>query len=258
VRALGRLLAIATNTVREAVRNRLLYGLLFFAILLMFSGIFLSSLSYVENERILQDVGLGAIRLFGVAIAIFVGVGMVYREVDRRTVYTILSKPLTRSEFLLGKFAGLVLTIWLQMAIMVAVFALVSLLANAPLTSTHAAAVLLTGVELALVVAVAMFFSTFTTPMLATLFTGGVWVVGNMTRDLRDIGAAAQLDAVRAVTRWLYRLLPDLDAFDLSIEAVHGLPVVASDVWLPLFYGTGYAAVMLVLAAAIFERRDFR
>ncbi|MDP6244120.1 MAG: ABC transporter permease subunit, partial [Myxococcota bacterium] len=105
--------AIATNTLREAIRNRLLYVLLFFAVSLMCAGIFLSALAYVEGERVLQNVGLGATRIFSVVIAIFVGVNLIHRDVERRTVYTILSKPLTRTEFLLGKFAGLVLTIWL-------------------------------------------------------------------------------------------------------------------------------------------------
>ena len=125
--SLSRMAAIATNTLREAVRNRLLYALLFFSVSMMCAGIFVSALAYVEGERILQNVGLAATRLFSVAIAIFVGVNLIHREVDRRTVYTILSKPLTRAEFLLGKFGGLVLTIWLQLAIMGAVFVAVSL-----------------------------------------------------------------------------------------------------------------------------------
>jgi Cu-processing system permease protein len=256
--ALSRILTIATNTVREAIRNKLLYTLLFFAILLILSGIFLSTLSYVESERILQDIGLAATRVFGVAIALFVGVGLIYKEVDRRTVYTILSKPLTRAEFLLGKYVGLVLTVWMQCAIMVAAFAGVSLLTGAPLTATHAAAFALIGAELAVVVALATFFSAFTTPMLASFFTGGLWMVGNLTRNLRNLGAQSDLESVQVATRWLYRLLPDLQGFNLSIEAVHGLPVAASDTWLPLLYGAGYATVVLALAVAIFQRRDFR
>ena len=253
-----RIWTIAMNTVREAIRSKLLYTLLFFAVLLICAGVLLSTLSYVERERILQDVGLAAIRLFGVAIAIFVGVGLIYKEVDRRTVYTILSKPLSRSEFLLGKYVGLVLTIWLQMGIMVAVFALVSLLTGAPLGVGHAAAFALTAVELALVVAIATFFSAFTTPMLASFFSTGLWVVGNLTRDLRDIGAQSDLESVRSATVWLHRLLPDLESFNLSIEAVHGLPITASDVWLPLCYGAGYVGIVLVCAVGIFERRDLR
>lgn len=258
MRALARVLTIATNTVREAIRNKLLYTLLFFAILMILSGIFLSTLSYVESERILQDVGLAATRVFGVAIALFLGVGLIHKEVDRRTVYTILSKPLTRAEFLMGKYVGLVLTVWMQGAIMVVTFVGVSLATGAPLTATHAAAFLLLGAELAVVVAIATFFSAFTTPMLASCFTGGLWLMGNLTRNLRDLGAQSDIESVRVATAWLFRLLPDLEGFNLSVEAVHGLPVAASDVWLPLVYGAAYAAVVLVAAVAVFQRRDFR
>ena len=112
--SLSRMAAIATNTLREAVRNRLLYALLFFSVSMMCAGIFVSSLAYVEGERILQNVGLAATRLFSVAIAIFVGVNLIHKAVDRRTVYTILSKPLTRAEFVVGKFAGLVAMAWVK------------------------------------------------------------------------------------------------------------------------------------------------
>jgi ABC-type transport system involved in multi-copper enzyme maturation permease subunit len=258
VNALVRIWAIATNTLREAVRNRLLYALLFFAILLILSGIFLSTLSYVDSERILQDIGFGAIRLFGVAIAIFVGVGLIYKEVDRRTVYTILSKPISRAEFLIGKFVGLVLAIWMQMAIMVAVFAGVSLATGAPFGAAHVAAFVLLALELALVVALATFFSAFTSPMLASLFASGLWFAGSLSRNLRDLGAQASLPSVHELTRVLFWLLPDLDAFNLSIEAAHGLPVPLPDVWLAVAYGIGYIAIVLVGAVLVFESRDMR
>lgn len=250
--------ALAVNTVRESVRNRILYVLVFFAVLLIGSGSIVGTLSYVESERILQDIGLASIRLFGVAIAIFVGVQLVHREVDRRTIYTILSKPLSRGEFVLGRFLGLTLTLWMQMAVMAAAFAGVSLATGASLTASHAAFFALVAVELALVVAIATFFSAFTTPMLASLFTTGVWVTGQLSRDLRDIGAASGEPSVELATRTLHRILPDLSGFNLSIEAAHGLPVAASDVWLPLLYGVSYGAIVLWLAIAVFERRDFR
>ena len=148
---IGRIWAMAINTAREAVRNKLLYTLLFFAIAMMLFGVVLSSLSYVERERMVQDFAFATIRLFSVAIAVFVGVGLIHKEVDRRTVYTILSKPLSRAEFLIGKYAGLILIIWLQVAIMALFFAGVSLLMGAPLGFTHLVALALTAVELALV-----------------------------------------------------------------------------------------------------------
>jgi len=258
MRTLGLIGTIAVNTVREAVRDKVLYALLMFALLLILSSVFLSSLSYVESDRILQDIGLGAIRVFGVAIAVFVGVGLIYKEVDRRTVYTILSKPLTRGEFLLGKYVGLLLTIWMQGAIMVVAFACVSLLTGAPLSAAHGMAFLLLGAELAVMVAVATFFSAFTTPMLASFFTGGLWLLGNLSRNLRDLGAQSELASVRATTQWLFWVLPDLEGFNLTTEAVRSLPVTASDLWLPLVYAAGYCSVVLVGAVALFERRDFR
>jgi len=134
----------------------------------------------------------------------------------------------------------------------------VSLLTGAPLGASPAAAFVLTGVELALVVAIATLFSAFTTPLLATLFTGGVWAVGHLTRDLRDIGANSDVVPLQKFTAILHRAFPDLESFNLSIEAVHGLPVAASDVWLPLIYGAGYVALLLVAAVFLFDRRDFR
>ena len=256
--SLLRIRAIAANTMREAIRNKVLYTLLFFAILLIATGVLLSTLSYIERERILQDVGLAAIRLFGAAIAIFVGVGLIHKEVDRRTIYTILSKPISRMEFLLGKYLGLVATIWLQVAIMVLAFAGVSLSTGAPLGAGYAAAFLLVGVELALLVAVATLFSSFTTPMLASCYTAGIYLVGHLTRDLRELGARSSQESMAQMTALLHQVLPDLESFNLSIHAVHGLPIAASDVWLPILYGAGYTALILMLAVAIFERRDFR
>jgi len=254
----ARIWTIAMNTLREAVRNKVLYALLFFSILLIAAGVLLSALSYVESERILQDFGFAAIRFFSVAIAIFIGVSLIHREVERRTVYTILSKPLSRAEFLLGKYVGLVVTIWMQMAIMVMAFTIVSLVTGAPLNAGHVAAFALTAVELAVVVAFATFFSAFTTPMLASFFSVGIWMVGHLTRDLRDIGANSLSDSVRRATAAFHRIMPDLESFNFSIEAAHGLAFAASDVWLPIVYGVGYIAILLVSAIAVFERRDLR
>jgi ABC-type transport system involved in multi-copper enzyme maturation permease subunit len=225
---------------------------------MMLFGVVLSSLSYVERERMVQDFAFASIRLFSVAIAVFVGVGLIHKEVDRRTVYTILSKPLSRAEFLIGKYTGLILIIWLQVAIMASFFAGISLLMGAPLGLTHLAALALTAVELALVVALATLFSSFTTPLLASFFSCGIWLAGNLTRDLRDHGANSSSALVREGTVWMHRILPDLESFNLSIQAAHQLPIAASDIWFPALYGAGYVAIILAFATLIFERRDFR
>jgi ABC-type transport system involved in multi-copper enzyme maturation permease subunit len=255
----GRVLAVAGNTVREAIRNRVLYTLLAFALLLIGSSVLLANLSYVEQGRILQDIGFGAVRLFGVAIAIAVGINLVHREVERRTIYTILAKPISRSEFLLGKWLGLVATIWLLVAVMGVVFVGVSLLDEAPVGSGHAAALLLVGVELAVVVAVATLFSAFTTPTLAALFTTGVWIAGNLTRDLERLAQQTRVDEIIGVARALHQVLPDVAMFNLALKASHGLPIApVAEVAMPLAYGAAYCAALLLVASLIFQRRDLR
>jgi Cu-processing system permease protein len=254
----GAVVAIAVNTVRDAVRNRVLYVLVFFSLVMIGTSVLLATLSYVERERILQDVGLGAIRFFGAAIAIFMGVGLIHREVERRTIYTILSKPVTRAQFLAGKYLGLVATLWLQLAIMVAAFVLASLAAGAPLAAGHAIALGLVALELAVVVAFATLFSSFATPFLAACYSVGLYLVGHLTRDLRGLGASSDSEVVKQVTIWIHRVFPDLAALNRSIEAVHGLPIPLPEVGWALLAGVAWCFGFLLVAVVVFERRDFR
>jgi ABC-type transport system involved in multi-copper enzyme maturation permease subunit len=249
---------LAHNTIREAIRNKLLYTLLFFAIALIGTGVLVSMLSYVESERILQDVGLAAIRLMSVGIAVFVGVGLIHGEVKSRTIYTILSKPVSRVEFLLGKYTGLVATTWLMLVVMGVAFAGVSLACGAPLDMGHLTAFFLIGMELVVMVAVATLFSAFTTPMLASLFTVGVYLLGHLSRDLRLLGEQAQGELLRPIANFLFELLPDLESFNVTIQAVHQLPIPAAEVGWAVVYGSCYAAGLLICASYLFSRRDFR
>jgi len=256
--SLQRVQALASNTVREAIRNKLLYTLLGFAILMIGAGVLIATLSYVEVHEILQDVGLGAIRFFGAGIAIFVGIGLISGEVERRTIFTILSKPVSRSEFLIGKFAGLTITVWLQLLLMAVAFACVSSLAGAPVGREHALALALIGLELMVLVAIATFFSAFTTPTLAALFTVGLWLIGHLSRDLRALGDQSELESVSRATELLFGLMPDFEVFNKTLEAVHGLPIPSTDVGLAVVYAIGYTVSTLVLGSMIFGRRDFK
>lgn len=257
-RRLRAISTIASNTLREAVRSKVLYILLFFALVLIGTSFLLATLSYVERERILQDVALGSIRLFGAAIAIFIGVGMIHQEVDRRTIYTILSKPVSRVDFLVGKYLGLVTTLWIQLAVMSAGFVGVSWATGAPLDSGHAIALGMTALELAVLVAIATLFSSFATPFLAACYSVGLYMVGHVTRDLRALGAMTDAEGVGVLTTWLHRLLPDLESFNWTIEAVHGLPIPAAEVLWAALMGVGWCVAFLTVAALVFERRDFR
>ena len=256
--SLLRIHALAANTFREAIRNKLLYTLLGFSFLMIASGVLLATLSYVEVDEILQDMGMSAIRFFSAGIATFVGIGLVHNEVDRRTIFTILSKPVSRTEFLLGKWAGLTFTVWLQLAMMGIAFAIVSALAGAPLAGDHFLAIALIGLELMVLVAIATLFSAFTTPMLAALFTICLWMIGHLTRDLHALSQQSDLESVGVVGSWVFQLLPDFEVFNKTLEAVHGLPIESGEVGLAVVYAIGYTGCTLLLGSMIFSRRDFK
>jgi Cu-processing system permease protein len=250
--------AIAGNTLRDAIRSKVLYVLLFFTLLLIGTSATLATLSYVERERILQDVSFAAIRFFGTAIAIFVGVGLVHREIDRRTIYTILSKPVERSAFIVGKYAGLVATLWALLAVMSLCFGAASLASGAPLTSGHAVALGLCALELAVVVAFSTLFSSFATPFLAGCYALGVYLIGHLARDLYALGQVSRSESTRTFSEWVHRLAPDLEAFNRTLEAVHGLPIPPAEVAWSIVLGTSWIAGFLLVAVMTFERRDFR
>ena len=256
--SLMRIQALAVNTFREAIRNKLLYTLLGFGILMIGSGVLLATLSYVEVDEILQDMGMGAIRFFSAGIAIFIGIGLIHDEVDRRTIFTILSKPVSRTEFLVGKWAGLTFTVWLQLGLMALAFGIVSWMAGAPLGADHAVAIALIGLELMLLVAIATLFSAFTTPMLAALFSVGLWMIGHFSRDLRALGEQSDLESVSTMADFIFRVMPDFEVFNKTLEAVHGLPILASEIWMAIVYALGYTICTLLLGSMIFSRRDFK
>lgn len=258
MKSILRIQALAANTFREAIRNKLLYALLAFSIVLIGAGVLLATLSYVEVDEILQDMGMAAIRLFSAGIAMFVGAGMVHNEVDRRTVFTILSKPVSRGEFLIGKWAGLTFTVWLQLALMAISFATVSSLAGASVELDHGIAIALIGLELMVVVAIATLFSCFTTPMLASLYTFGLWLIGHLSRDLYLLGQQSEQPSVPGLAAALYAVLPDFEVFNKTLEAVHGLPIRSDEVAFAVLYAIGYSSAVLVLASTIFARRDLK
>jgi Cu-processing system permease protein len=249
--------AIATNTFREAIRDRILYGLLAFAILLIACSVALADLSIGQQERLMKDIGLAAISLIGVLMAVFLGIALISREVERRTAYTILSKPIRRYQFVLGKYLGLVLTIGVNVAVMGA--ALSGLLAVYGWWQANvAAALLLTMVELLVVAGIATLFSSFTTPTLSAIFTLGLFVIGHLTGTLRAIAERAPGGGGRLFAAVLYRTLPNLEAFNVKGRVANSELVSLAEVGLAGAYGALYLAALLALAILIFERRELR
>jgi ABC-type transport system involved in multi-copper enzyme maturation permease subunit len=258
---LTRVLAIARNTFREAVRDRVLYNLVIFVLLLTAGAIFVGELSAGEEAKVIIDLGLSAILLFGAFISIFVGVGLVYKEIERRTVYAIFSKPVGRGEFLLGKYLGLCLTLMVNVLVMGAGVSLALFYVRRgwdPLIPRIWPAVLLIYVELMILTAVALLFSSFSSPALSALLTFFVFIIGHFSRDLKTLAASMGEGGARFLFDAIYYLLPNFANYSYITEAGHGVTPDAYAVAVALAYALCYIAALLAAATLIFNRRNFK
>jgi ABC-type transport system involved in multi-copper enzyme maturation permease subunit len=262
---------VAVNVFRESVRDRVPYNLVLFAILLMGSSYLLGQLTAGQDVKIIKDLGLAAISVFGLFIAIFIGIGLVSKEVERRSIYALLAKPVSRPQFIAGKYAGLVLTLLANVAVMTAaMYAVLAYMTWAAPEQVRAGwsvpgtdpallkATFLIVIELMIVTAVALFFSTFSSPMLSAALTFGLYVAGQFNADLRNFEQVADSKPVVWLARVVYHLLPDLSAFDVKLQVVHGLPVPAAYLAVTAGYGLLYIGALLLAATVIFSRRDFK
>ncbi|SRR5713101_7404880 len=252
---------VALNTFREAVRDRVLYNLVFFALLMMAAAILVGQISIGIESIVVVSLGLSAISVIGLLIAIFIGVGLVYKEMDKRTLYALLAKPVRRWEFLLGKFGGLVLTLTVNTAAMAAGLFLVLWYVKHSLASEDSAvlvAVYFILLKLALVVALAMLFSCFTTPLLSILFTAGLYISGLFVQEMRTFHSLTPKPALEAIMRRLSYLLPNFQNFDVMASAAHGRAVPAALILENTIYTVVYCAIVLLTAAAVFSRRDLK
>jgi Cu-processing system permease protein len=263
--------AIAVNVFRESVRDKVLYNLVLFAILMMGASVLIGQLTAGQDVKIIKDLGLSATSVFGLFIAVFIGIGLVSKEVERRSVYALLAKPIRRSQLVIGKYIGLALTLAVNVGVMaVAQYAVLAYMAwgvpeparlawEAPaLDPALLVAIGLILVELMLVTAIAVFFSTFSTPILSAALTFALFVVGHFSTDLRNFQDVVDSPAAGRVTRGLYWVLPNLAQFDVKMNVVHGLPVPYGYVALAVAYAAAYIAMLLAVSTYVFSRRDFK
>lgn len=258
-----RILAMGLNTFREAIRNKILYVLLFFAVLLIFSALAVAQISLQEDARVVRDLGLGGISLFGVVIAIFVGTNLVYKDLDRKIVYTILPKPLHRYEFVLGKYVGISLTLLVQVALMTLVLFTVLAIEKLGVEGAVVRAVVLIYLEILLVTALTVLFSTFTSPLLSALFSAGLFIVGRSVGEVQELMKKTE-GPLHSVLYVITKVVPDLRLFYVSGAMLNNQPISVHDTFVgwgyvgyAALYSFGYATVALVLASLLFSRRDF-
>jgi ABC-type transport system involved in multi-copper enzyme maturation permease subunit len=263
--------AIAINVFRESVRDKVLYNLVLFAILMIGASYAIGQLTAGQDVKIIKDLGLAATSLFGLFIAVFIGIGLVSKEVERRSIYSLLAKPVERWQLVIGKYAGLVLTLAVNIAVMaVALYVMLAYLRWGVSPQVEQAwdaraldpallkAVYLIFVELALVTAIALLFSTFSTPILSAAFTFGLTIVGQYSTDLRNFQDVLDSPWAQAIARGMYWVLPNLGQFDVKSQVVHGQPIAARYLAGVSVYAACYVAFLLLVSSIVFSRRDFK
>ena len=256
---MNKIFAIALNTFRESIRDRVYYSLLIFAVLMLGFSMVLGNLTLGDPVKIVKDFGLGAISLFGTLIAIFVGIGLVYKEMEKKTIYLILSKPVGRGQFLLGKYLGLSITLIIEVVVMsLGLFLLLVLVYEQPAPWSLFKAILPIWFELQLMLAVALLFSAWSSPFLSGLFTLSIFIIGHLTKDLLVLAGKSEDAAFQMLAKVLYYVFPNLENLNFKVQVVHGLPIPATDFILALSYAFFYTCAILTLAVVIFRSRDIR
>ncbi len=256
--SLGRVFTIMANVFREVIRDRILYLVGLYALLMAMAVRLLPEVAAATETKILLDLGLAAMQVIGLVITVFLGTGLVNKEIEKRTVLVMIAKPISRLEFIVGKHLGLSAVLAVLVAVMTVVFLAIAVLAKAAFVLPN---ILVSSfflwLQLSLLTAVAIAFSVFTSSLLATLLTFGVFLMGSFSANLVALGVQSKNPAIEAFTRNLYLVLPDLARLDLKNQAVYGkLP--ATDMLLGnAGYGLLYMVVLLMIASLIFSSRDF-
>lgn len=261
----GRIWAIALNTFREARRNKVLWGVLIVVAGVNVAGAVLAEMTLGEEARVARDVGLGGVSLFGSLTAIVLGVSLLYGEIQKRTVHAIVSKPIDRWEFVVGKYLGMCIILSILVAAFAAAMALLLRFQQVPFSEAVSRAVLLAWMEVLVVAAIAVFFSSFSTPFLSGIFTFAIYFVGSATESMREALAEGKHGAlIETPLQVALRIVPDLHLFAISggtvdgeHVSVHGRFVDWSYVGMAGGYAALYVGMLLLAAIVIFSRRDF-
>lgn len=261
--------AIAINTFKEAIRDKILYNLLIFTLIIIIASVLVGRLTIGQDQRVIKDIGLASISLFGMLIATFVGTSLVHKEIQKKTIYTILSKPIKRSQFILGKYCGLLLTISVNLLIMAIVLYAVLVLHNLLFAkniygySTSIGYLALTKAvgliffELILITSIAILFSTISSPTLSIFFTLGFYVIGHLTTDLKEFGAGSKSVFLDRLFSICYYILPNLENFNIRAEMVRDMSMNAEFIIYAVGYGIIYMIAVLLVSILSMEKKEF-
>jgi len=250
--------AIAVNTFKESVRNKMFYLLVFFGILFALSSKLISFLTLGDAIKVLKDTGLAAINFFCVLIAIFTGINLVYKEIEKKTVFNILSKPVSRDQFIIGKFLGLALTMLTALAAMAGIFFLFVALSGGGFDLKIILYFFMLFLELLVIVAISLLFSSFTTPILSFIFTVSLYLIGHIMWTFNEFKLILHVPFWKYFTQALYYLLPNLDKFNIKNEVVLNTALNPWTIFFSVLYALAYILALLAVTILIFRKRDFQ
>ncbi|MCC0177106.1 ABC transporter permease [Waterburya agarophytonicola K14] len=253
-----RVFTIANNGFQEVIRDRILYFIAFFSLLLILAQRIIPEIAAGTHEKILLDFGIGAIAILSVIVAIFVGTALINKEIEKRTLLMLIPKPISRAELILGKHLGLTAVLAVTVTIMMGIYLAMLSFSEItyPVGALAIAAVYLL-LELSLIVAVAILFGVFTSSILATLLSFGVYLMGHFSEDLVELGKLSKNASIESLTTSLYLVLPNLSRLDLKNEAVYGLLPSSTELLNHALYGTLYTALLLIISMMVFARKEF-
>ena len=254
--------ALALNTYREAIRNKVFYIIFIFAVLMVASSLIFTQLALDQQDRIVKDLGLSAINIFGLLLATFVGVNLVHDELDKRTIYLLLASGMSRTQFILGKFLGLFITVAVNVMFMVLLlFAAIWLTEGSTVTPSLVYAVFLYMFEIMVIIAIAVLFSSFSTPVLSAVLTFMCWTIGHLSEDLVSFAERLHNDGAIVMANFLtalHYILPNLELFDIKNQVVYNESIMVFVTWKDPAAAVLYTAILLTITSLTFARRDVR
>ena len=255
---MGRIVKIAKNVFGEAIRDRILYIIGLFALLMVAAVRLIPELSVGTDDKIILDFGLAAISILGLIVTVFIGTNLVNKEIEKRTVYILVAKPLSRSELIVGKYIGLSSVLAILLIAMTIIYGLILSFSGIsyPMGSILVTIIFMF-IQLSLLTAVAILFGVFTSSLLATLFTFGIYLMGNLSRDLVKLGDLSDNPGIKKLMMGLYVILPDLSRLNLKNDAVYGLLPSMANLVSNFGYALLYIILLLSITIAIFARREF-
>jgi ABC-type transport system involved in multi-copper enzyme maturation permease subunit len=249
---------IAINTYKEAIRDKVLYIILVFSIFMLGSSIILSNLSLGQNKKVIIDFGLASLSIFGVLLTIFSGTNLLNKEIEKKTIYLLLTKPMSRLEFILGKHLGLSLTLLTIISLMTFFFYGLIILSLQDYNLSYLKVILLSYFEMIILISIAIFFSTFTPPTMSAFYTLGIYIIGHFSKDLVNFGKMSGNNLIIKLTEMIYYIVPDLEKLNFKNIVLYSSNSITQEVIISaILYAILYTFSVLLISILSFELKDF-